>query len=68
MNNDELIATVRESVTGMHMTIPEEQIVNRSRTIRARRRIPAAAGALAVAGGAALAVTACPLATSLAIP
>lgn len=58
MNNDELIATVRESVTGVLMTIPEEQIVNRSRTIRARRRIPAAAGALAVAGGAALAVTA----------
>jgi hypothetical protein len=58
MNDDELITTVRESVTGVHMTIPEEQIVSRSRTIRARRRIPAAAGALAVAGGAALAVTA----------
>ena len=58
MNNDELITTVRESVTGVHMTLPEEQIVSRSRTIRARRRIPAAAGALAVAGGAALAVTA----------
>ncbi len=57
MNNDELIATVRESVTGVHMTIPEEQIVSRSAAIRARRRIPAAAGALAVAGGAALAVT-----------
>ena len=58
MNNDELIATVLESVTGVHMTVPEEQIVSRSRTIRARRRIPAAAGALAVAAGAALAVTA----------
>ena len=58
MNNDELITTVRQSVTGVHMTIPEEQIVSRCRTIRARRRIPAAAGALAVAGGAALAVTA----------
>jgi hypothetical protein len=58
MNNDELIATVRESVTGVHMAIPEEQIASRSRTIRARRRIPAAAGALAVAAGAALAVTA----------
>jgi len=58
MNNDELITTVRESVTGVHMTIPEEQIVSRSRTIRARRRIPAAAGALAVAAGAAVAVTA----------
>jgi hypothetical protein len=58
MNNDELITMVRESVTGVHMTIPEEQIVSRSAAIRARRRIPAAAGALAVAGGAALAVTA----------
>lgn len=58
MNNDELMTTVRESVTGVHMTIPEEQIVSRSAAIRARRRIPAAAGALAVAGGAALAVTA----------
>jgi hypothetical protein len=47
MNNDELITTVRESVTGVHMAIPEEQIASRSRTIRARRRIPAAAGALA---------------------
>ncbi len=58
MNNDELITTVRESVTGMHMTIPEEQIVSRSRAIRARRRVPAAAGALAVAAGTAVAVTA----------
>jgi hypothetical protein len=58
MNNDELIATVRESVTSVHMTIPEEQIVNRSAAIRARRRIPAVAGALAVAGGTALAVSA----------
>ncbi|MGO9082960.1 MAG: hypothetical protein ACLQDY_28690 [Streptosporangiaceae bacterium] len=58
MNNDELITTVRESVTDMHMTIPEEQIVSRSRAIRARRRVPAAAGALAVAAGTAVAVTA----------
>jgi hypothetical protein len=58
MNDDELITTLRESVTGVHMAIPEEQIARRSRTIRARRRIPAAAGALAVAAGAALAVTA----------
>jgi hypothetical protein len=58
MNDKELITTVLESVTGVHMTIPEEQIVRRSRAIRARRRIPAAAGALAVAAGAALAVTA----------
>jgi hypothetical protein len=57
MNDDELITTVRELVTGVHMAIPEEQIARRSRAIRARRRIPAAAGALAVAAGAALAVT-----------
>ena len=35
MNNDELMTTVRESVTGVHMTIPEEQIVSRSAAIRA---------------------------------
>ena len=58
MNDEELITAVRESVTGVHMAIPEEQIARRSRAIRARRRIPAAAGALAVAAGAALAVTA----------
>ena len=58
MNDDELITTVRESVTGVHMTIPEEQIVSRSHMIRARRRIPAATGALAVAAGAVLAVAA----------
>jgi hypothetical protein len=58
MNDDELITAVRESVTGVHMDIPAEQIVSRSRAIRARRRIPAVAGALAVAAGTALAVTA----------
>ena len=39
------------------MDIPAEQIVSRSRAIRARRRIPALAGTLALAAGAALAVT-----------
>jgi hypothetical protein len=58
MNDEELMTAVRESVTGVRMAIPEEQIARRSRAIRARRRIPAAAGALAVAAGAALAVTA----------
>jgi hypothetical protein len=37
---------------------PVEQIVGRSRAIHARRRIPVVAGALAVAAGTALAVTA----------
>ena len=40
MNDDELITAVKESVTGVHMDIPAEQIVSRSRAIRARRRIP----------------------------
>jgi hypothetical protein len=56
MNDDELTTAVKESVTGVHMNIPAEQIVHRSRAIRARRRIPALAGALAVAAGTALAV------------
>jgi hypothetical protein len=58
MNDDELITAVKESVIGVHMDIPAGQIVSRSRAIRARRRIPALAGALAVAAGTALAVPA----------
>jgi hypothetical protein len=58
MNDDDLMTAVKESVTGVHMTIPAEQIVRRSRMIRARRRIPAAAAALAVAAAAVFAVTA----------
>jgi hypothetical protein len=57
MNDDELITAVKESVADVHMNIPAEQIVSRSGAIRARRRIPAVAGALAIAAGAALAVT-----------
>jgi len=58
MNDSELITAVRQSVTGVHMHVPTEQIVGRSRTIRARRRIPGAAGALAVMAGVAVAVAA----------
>ena len=57
MNDDELTTTVCESFTGVHTTTPVEQIVSRGRAVRARRRIPALAGALAVAAGAALAAT-----------
>ena len=57
MNDDELITAVQKSVTDVHMNIPAEQIVSRSRAIRARRRIPGVAGALAGVAGAALAVT-----------
>ena len=57
MNDDELTTMVCESFTGVHTTTPMEQIVSRGRTARARRRIPALAGALAVAAAAALAVS-----------
>jgi hypothetical protein len=52
MNDEELAAAVKESVRGAHMNIPAEQIVHRSRAIRARRRIPALAGALTAAAAA----------------
>jgi hypothetical protein len=59
MNDDDLITTVRESFTGVHSTTPVEQIVKRSRAVRARQRlIPGGAGALAVVAGAAVAMTA----------
>jgi hypothetical protein len=58
MNDEELVTAVKEAVRGAHMTIPAEQIVDRSRAIRARRQIPALAGGLtgtaAVAAAAAL--------------
>jgi hypothetical protein len=55
MNDNELMTAVRESFTGVHSPTPVEQIVSRSRAVRARRRIPGAAGALAVVAGAAVA-------------
>jgi hypothetical protein len=58
MNDAELVTSVRESVAEVHSTTPVEQIVSRGRAVRARRRIPGVAGALAVVAGAALAVTA----------
>lgn len=57
MNDDELMTAVRDSFAGVHSATPVEQIVRRSRAVRARQRIPALAGALAVAAGAAIAVT-----------
>jgi hypothetical protein len=57
MNDNELISVVKESVTDVHMNVPEEQIMSRSRALRARRQIPALAVALTGAA-AALAVTA----------
>jgi Phosphotransferase enzyme family len=52
MNDSELLTAVRESFTGVCSAAPAEQIMKRGRTLRARRRIPVAAGALAVAAGA----------------
>jgi hypothetical protein len=57
MNDSELSTAVRESVARVHSPTPVAQIISRGRAVRARRRIPGAAGALAVAAGAALAVT-----------
>jgi hypothetical protein len=57
MNDDELLTAVRDSFTGVHSATPVEQIVSRSRAVRARRRIPGMAGALALVAGAAIVVT-----------
>jgi hypothetical protein len=57
MNDDELMTAVRESFTDVHSATPVEQIVNRSRAVRTRRRIPAMAAALAIVAAAAIAVT-----------
>jgi hypothetical protein len=58
MTDDELGTAVRESVAGVHMTIPAERIMSRGAAIRARRRMPVVAGALAGVAGVALAVAA----------
>ncbi len=57
MNDNDLITAVRESFADVRTTTAVEQIISRGRAVRARRRIPRLAGALAVAGGAALAAT-----------
>ena len=57
MNDDPLITAVKESVSGVHMHVPTEQIVSRSRAVRAQRRIPGLAAALVGVAGAAVAVT-----------
>lgn len=54
MNNDELITVVREQRDKVPMTVPVEQVINRGRVLRARRRIPGLAGALAVAAAVAV--------------
>jgi hypothetical protein len=58
VNDNELITTLRESFADVRATTPVEQIVSRSRVVRARRRIPRVAGAAGVAGAAVLGVAA----------
>lgn len=58
MNDSELSTAVCESVADIHSATPVAQIISRGRAVRARRRIPGVAGALTVAAGTALAVTA----------
>jgi hypothetical protein len=58
MTDDDLITLVREQRGSVPMTTPVEEIIGRGRALRARRRIPGVAGALAAAAAAALAVTA----------
>jgi hypothetical protein len=60
MNDSELSTLVRESVADIHSATPVGQIISRGRAVRARRRVPAAAGTLAVVAGAALAVVLLP--------
>jgi hypothetical protein len=66
MNDEELAAAVKESVRGVHMNISAEQIVHRSRAMRARRRSPVLAGGLTAVvtatAAAALVVTGGPVA------
>jgi hypothetical protein len=57
MNHSQLLTAVRESFTDVHSATPVEQIIGRGRAVRARRRIPVAAGALAGAAGAAAVLT-----------
>jgi len=58
MNDEELNTTVRERFTGVRMDTPVEDIVKRGRGVRARRRIPVAAGGLAAVAGVAIGATA----------
>jgi hypothetical protein len=55
MNDDELITVLREQRGTITMNTPVEQIIGRGRSVRSRRRLPAAA--LTTAAAAAVAVT-----------
>jgi hypothetical protein len=60
MNDHDLITVVRESFTEVQSATPVEQIVSRSRVIRARRRIPGVVTVVAVAAAAVTAVALIP--------
>lgn len=58
MNHDsDLMTTVRESATGLHLDIPLDAIKRRGRQLRRRRRLAGPAGIMAAAGAAALTAT-----------
>jgi hypothetical protein len=57
MTDHDLITAVRDSFTEVRSGTPVEQIVRRSRVVRARRRFPAVTAAVAVVAAAVLAVT-----------
>lgn len=57
MNDDELFTVVKDCFTGVHSSTPVEQIVSRSRAVRARRWIPGIPAGLAVVAAAVLALT-----------
>src|SRR5262249_61289057 len=57
MNDDDLITLVRDSFTDVHSQTPVERIASGSRAVRARRRIPVLAAALAVAAATVVALT-----------
>jgi hypothetical protein len=57
MNDDDLITVLRKQRRNVPMTTPVEQIVSRSRALRARRRVSAVAATLGAAAAAAVAVS-----------
>ena len=57
MNDNELITALREQRDKVPMNTPVEQIISRGRAMRARRRVPAVAGALGAAAAVAVAVS-----------
>lgn len=57
-NHGHLVTAVQESLAGVHMDTPLETIISHGRKIRARRRIPTLAGALAALAAAAVVVSA----------